>query len=229
MSPVMELKAVRKVYRMGKVDLPALRHVSVSFEEGEMTAIVGASGSGKSTMMHILGCLDRPTAGEYLLDGQDVARLGDGALSEIRNRKIGFVFQAFNLIPHLSIVENVELPLFYMGARRARRHRMSMEAIEIVGLTDRWQHSPGELSGGERQRCAIARAIVHGPRVILADEPTGNLDSRTGGEILEVLHRLHDEGRTIVIVTHDGAIAESVARRVVVRDGMIANGSPGEA
>jgi putative ABC transport system ATP-binding protein len=215
----MELRDVHKIYHMGEVRLAALRGVSVAFEEGEMTAIVGASGSGKSTMMHLLGCLDRPTTGEYRLDGQNVAGLDDPALSEIRNRKIGFVFQAFNLIPHLSIVENVELPLFYMGARRGSRHDLSMKAIELVGLGSRWQHSPSELSGGERQRVAIARAIVHSPRVVLADEPTGNLDSRTGKEIMKVLHRLHEEGRTIIIVTHDPAIAERAERRVTMRDG----------
>ena len=226
MPPVMELKAVHKVYRMGEVDLSALRGVSVTFKEGEMTALVGASGSGKSTMMHILGCLDRPTTGEYLLDGENVARLSDNALSEIRNEKIGFVFQAFNLIPHLSVVENVELPLFYMGTRRNERHDLSMDAIHVVGLEDRWRHSPSELSGGERQRVAIARAIVHSPRVVLADEPTGNLDSQTGKEIIDVLRHLHEQGRTIIIVTHDLSIAESLQRKIIMKDGQVDNGAP---
>ena len=221
MPPLMTLKSVDRTYHMGQVELSALRGVSVSFHEGEMTAIMGASGSGKSTMMHILGCLDRPSRGEYYLDEENVARLGDNALSEIRNRKIGFIFQAFNLIPHLSIVENVELPLFYMGARRRQRHELSMRAIDLVGLTDRWRHAPSELSGGERQRVAIARAIVHEPRVLLADEPTGNLDSKTGAEILAVLHRLHDEGRTIIIVTHDNEIASGLDRRITMKDGII--------
>ncbi len=225
MAPVMELKAVERTYRMGKVNLSALRGVSVTFEEGEMTAVVGSSGSGKSTMMHILGCLDRPTRGEYFLDGENVAHLEDDALSEIRNRKIGFIFQMFNLIPHLSIAENVELPLFYMGTRRRRRHDLSMQAIELVGLGQRWRHSPAELSGGERQRVAIARAIVHEPRVVLADEPTGNLDSKTGAEIIAVLHRLHDQGRTILTVTHDNNIASSLTRRIVMRDGLVENDS----
>lgn len=228
MPPLMELRNVEKTYRMGRVSLSALRGVSVTFEDGEMAAIIGASGSGKSTMMHILGCLDRPTSGEYLLEGENVAQLGDGPLSEIRNKKIGFVFQAFNLIPHLGIVENVELPLFYMGARRRERHRLSMEAIELVGLSDRIRHSPSELSGGERQRCAIARAIVHEPRVILADEPTGNLDTQTGKDILDVLYRLRDEGRTIIVVTHDQDIAESVGRKLTMKDGRI-EGEPTEA
>jgi len=171
--------------------------------------------------MHILGCLDRPTRGEYYLDEENVARLGDNALSEIRNRKIGFIFQAFNLIPHLSIVENVELPLFYMGARRRQRHELSMHAIDLVGLGDRWRHAPSELSGGERQRVAIARAIVHEPRVLLADEPTGNLDSKTGAEILAVLHHLHDDGRTLIVVTHDNEIASGLGRRITMKDGMI--------
>jgi putative ABC transport system ATP-binding protein len=229
MPPVMQLNAVEKIYHMGQIELRALRGVSVSFQEGEMTAIIGASGSGKSTMMHILGCLDRPSRGEYLLDGRDVAHLADAALSRIRNEKIGFIFQAFNLIPHLNIVENVELPMFYMGTRRGERHRLSMAAIERVGLTDRAHHAPGELSGGERQRCAIARAIVHSPRVILADEPTGNLDSRTGKDVLEILHGLHDEGRTLIIVTHDLKIAEQVGRRITVKDGTIADDSGGPA
>ena len=221
MPPLMMLKAAEKVYRMGKVDLHALQGVSVSFDEGEMTAIIGASGSGKSTMMHILGCLDRPSRGEYILDGENVANVSDDDLSEIRNRKIGFVFQAFNLIPHLSVWENVELPLFYMGERRRRRHELSMKAIGLVGLGDRWHHGPSELSGGERQRVAIARAIVHEPRVILADEPTGNLDSHTGTEILAVLHRLHDEGRTIITVTHDSEIADNLSRRITMKDGRV--------
>ena len=225
MPPLMELRNVKRVYRMGIIDLPALRGVSVKFEEGEMTAIVGASGSGKSTMMHILGCLDRPTSGEYLLDGENVAQFNDSSLSEIRNRKIGFIFQAFNLIPHLSVIENVELPLFYMGGRRRQRHASSMKAIELVGLGDRWRHSPNELSGGERQRVAIARAIVHGPRVVLADEPTGNLDSETGKDIMKVLHRLHEQGRTVIIVTHDLGIAESAGRKIIMRDGLAENGS----
>ena len=229
MPPVMQLNAVEKIYHMGRVELRALRGVSVSFEDGEMTAIIGASGSGKSTMMHILGCLDRPSRGEYLLDGQDVAHLNDSALSRIRNQKIGFVFQAFNLIPHLNIVENVELPMFYMGTRRGERHKLSLAAIERVGLKDRAHHAPSELSGGERQRCAIARAIVHSPRVILADEPTGNLDSRTGKDVLDVLHGLHDEGRTLIIVTHDLQIAEQADRRITVKDGAIEDDSRGPA
>lgn len=221
MPPLMTLTSIDRTYDMGRIELHALRDVSVSFHEGEMTAIMGASGSGKSTMMHILGCLDRPSRGEYYLDEENVAGLGDDALSEIRNRKIGFIFQAFNLIPHLSIVENVELPLFYMGTRRRQRHDLSMRAIDLVGLAGRWRHAPSELSGGERQRVAIARAIVHEPRVLLADEPTGNLDSKTGAEILAVLHHLHDEGRTIIIVTHDNEIANSLDRRITMKDGMI--------
>ncbi len=225
MCPVMQLESVEKVYRMGEVFLAALRGISISFQEGEMTAIIGPSGSGKSTAMHILGCLDRPTSGQYLLEGKNVAKLGDDELSDIRNRKIGFIFQAFNLIPHLTVVENTELPLFYMGVRRKDRHRMSMEAIEMVGLKERWHHSPAELSGGERQRCAIARAIVHEPRVILADEPTGNLDTKTGKDILAILNRLHDQGRTLLVVTHDNDLANQLDRRVTLRDGQIEDDS----
>jgi len=221
----MALNAIQKLYQLGEVELSALRGVSVAFAEGEMTAIIGASGSGKSTLMHILGCLDRPTTGEYFLDGRDVAHLDDDTLSGIRNRKIGFVFQAFNLIPHLSIVENVELPLFYMGEPRRRRHELSLRAIDLVGLTDRSRHGPSELSGGERQRVAIARAIVHEPRVILADEPTGNLDSETGSEILAVLRRLHDDGRTVIIVTHDTEVAAGLARRITMKDGLVEHDS----
>jgi putative ABC transport system ATP-binding protein len=227
MPPVMQLKSVSKTYRMGQVMLRALREVCIHFDEGEMTAIIGSSGSGKSTMMHILGCLDRPSEGEYLLDGRNVADLDDDSLSHIRNQKIGFVFQAFNLIPHLNIVENVELPMFYMGTPRRERIKRIMGAIERVGLKDRAHHAPSELSGGERQRCAIARAIVHGPRVILADEPTGNLDSRTGADVLDILHDLHDEGRTLIIVTHDNKIANALERRVTVKDGLIAEDSRG--
>jgi putative ABC transport system ATP-binding protein len=227
MPPVMQLKSVSKTYRMGQVMLRALREVCISFDEGEMTAIIGSSGSGKSTMMHILGCLDRPSEGEYLLDGRNVAELDDDSLSHIRNQKIGFIFQAFNLIPHLNIVENVELPMFYMGTPRRERIKRIMGAIERVGLKERARHAPSELSGGERQRCAIARAIVHSPRVILADEPTGNLDSRTGADVLDILHDLHDEGRTLIIVTHDNKIANALERRVTVKDGLIAEDSRG--
>jgi len=221
MAPLIELKAVSKTFHLGKVALEALQGISLQFQAGELAAIVGASGSGKSTLLHILGCLDQPTSGDYLLDGENVAHLDDDTLSEIRNQKIGFVFQTFNLVPHLNIVENVEVPLLYMGARRQQRHELCMEAIEQVGIQHRWRHAPNELSGGERQRVAIARAIVHRPRVILADEPTGNLDSRTGAEILNVLGGLHEAGRTVIIVTHDPAIAQSASRRVLIKDGSL--------
>ena len=221
MAPLIELKAVTRTYRLGEVDLQALQGISLRFDDGELAAIVGASGSGKSTLLHILGCLDRPTSGDYLLDGENVAQLDDDTLSEIRNQKIGFIFQTFNLVPHLNVVENVEIPLLYMGARRQQRHELCMEAVEQVGLRHRWRHAPNELSGGERQRVAIARAIVHQPRVILADEPTGNLDSRTGADILNVLGGLHHAGRTVIVVTHDQAIAQNAPRRVLIKDGLL--------
>lgn len=205
----------------GTVMVDALRGVDLDIPRGQYLAIMGASGSGKSTLMNILGCLDRPTAGQYLLDGEDVAKLSDEQLSLARGRRIGFVFQAFNLIPELSVLENVEVPLFYQGLDRAARRARAREKIEIVGLTSRMTHKPSELSGGQQQRAAIARALVSDPSIIMADEPTGNLDSATGEAILGVLDRLHAQGLTIVLVTHDDRIAERSQRVIRLSDGVV--------
>jgi putative ABC transport system ATP-binding protein len=197
----------------------ALDGVSLQIEEGEMVAIRGPSGSGKSTLMNVLGCLDRPTSGRYVLAGEDVSRMSGNALAAVRNRRIGFVFQTFNLLPRMSALENVELPLLYGGAARAGAK--SLEALKIVGLGERSHHKPNQLSGGQRQRVAIARAIVSNPAIILADEPTGALDTRTGEEILALFHKLNAEGRTIIIVTHDLKVAEHCQREIYMRDGKV--------
>jgi len=217
---VIEMESVVKVYRMGEHDVRALDGVSFAIEEGDMVAITGPSGSGKSTLMHILGCLDRPDSGRYVLDGQDVSRMSKDELAEVRNRKIGFVFQTFNLLPRLSAIENVELPLLYAGMRDAKDK--AAEALRVVGLADRMKHAPNQLSGGQRQRVAVARAIVTNPAMILADEPTGNLDTKTGHEIMGLFRSLHEQGRTIIIVTHEADIAQQCRRQVHIRDGRIA-------
>ncbi len=218
---MIRLQGVGKVYRMGKVLVRALEDINLEIEEGEMLAIMGPSGSGKSTLMNILGCLDRPSSGTYLWRGRDVTQLSDDQLSEFRNRWVGFVFQTFNLLPRFSALDNVELPLFYRGVPRRERRRRAREVLELVGLGDRIHHLPSELSGGERQRVAIARAVVGDPRLILADEPTGNLDSRSGGEIMNLFEELNRRGVTVVVVTHDPAIAERAPRRVLLRDGRV--------
>lgn len=226
--PLIETHGLTKLYRMGTSIVRALDGVDVSIERGDFVAITGASGSGKSTMMHLLGCLDRPTAGRYLLDGRDVSDLSDRQLAAIRNRQIGFVFQTFNLINRTTALENVIVPQFY--ARRANTRAAALRALERVGLAQRAQHNPNELSGGERQRVAIARAIVNDPAVLLADEPTGNLDSKTGAQILGIFRDLSAQGVTIVIVTHEPSIARQARRIILMRDGKIVADQPaGEA
>ena len=219
---MIELEAVTKTYRMGKVEVEALRGIDLVVPEGEFVAIMGASGSGKSTLMNIIGCLDVPTSGRYLLDHTDVAKLDDDRLAAIRNRKIGFVFQSFNLIPRTSALHNVEMPLIYAGA--ADRKERSMAALTAVGMADRAGHQPTELSGGQQQRAAIARALVTNPAILLADEPTGNLDSASSTEIMKLLVQLNrDQGRTIVLITHENEIAAFARRVVELRDGLIVN------
>jgi putative ABC transport system ATP-binding protein len=222
-DPVAELRSVRKTYYKddGTVLVEALAGIDLRIDPGEYIAVMGASGSGKSTLMNILGCLDRATAGSYLLDGRDVSAMRDDELSRVRRERIGFVFQAFNLISELTSVENVEVPLFYQGLPRAERRRRAMECIERVGLADRGEHRPRELSGGQQQRVAIARALVNRPAVIMADEPTGNLDSKTGLAILELLAELHRQGLTIIMVTHDERVADECGRIVRLSDGCI--------
>jgi len=228
-EPIARLRSVKKTYARSGVPVHALRGVDVSVVPGEYAAIMGPSGSGKSTLLHILGCLDKPTAGRYFLDGRHVSRLSDRELSSVRNQKLGFVFQAYNLISHLTVRENVEMPLFYMGVPPRERYKRSMELVDMVGLGGRAQHRPTQLSGGEAQRTAIARALVNDPVLILADEPTGNLDSKTGEEILAVFAELHSRGRSIVTVTHDPAIGSRADRVIRISDGMIVNGSSAQA
>jgi putative ABC transport system ATP-binding protein len=212
---------IKKTFVVGQTEVHALSGVNLRIDKGEYVAIMGPSGSGKSTMMNILGCLDTPTSGNYVLDGEDVSSLDDDALADIRNRKVGFVFQVFNLIPRQSARRNVELPLVYAGIKAEKRHQLSQTALERVGLGHRINHKPNELSGGERQRVAIARALVNNPSLILADEPTGNLDTKTSIEIMDILQGLHDQGNTILLVTHEEDIAANARRIVRLRDGQI--------
>lgn len=221
MSALIELSDVCKEYLQGKTRIYALNHVSLQIMRGEFVSIVGASGSGKSTMMNILGCLDIPSEGHYYLDGKDVSRLNDHKLSEIRNQKIGFIFQGFNLIPGMSALENVELPLSYRRVPATKRKMIAKAALKQVGLEERMSHKPSEMSGGQQQRVAIARAIAARPSIILADEPTGNLDTRSGSEIMQILQELHQGGSTIVLITHDSGIAAMAQRTIRVSDGSI--------
>ncbi len=220
-APLVRLEGVTKVYRMGDVELAALAGVTLTIEQGEFTAVMGASGSGKSTLMNLLGCLDRPTSGRYLLDGQEIGALGNDQLAALRNRTIGFVFQNFNLLSRTSAAENVELPLLYAGVASAQRRARAVESLTRVGLGDRVDHHPNQLSGGQQQRVAIARALVNRPRVILADEPTGNLDSRTSVDVMALFQELGRGGITVVLVTHEPDIAAYAARVVTMRDGLV--------
>ncbi len=215
------MKDIVRTYTLGSVEIPALHDVNLLIEENEYLAIMGPSGSGKSTLMNIMGCLDSPTKGTYLLGGEDVSVLNDNKLSEIRNKKIGFVFQTFNLLPNSTALHNVELPLIYSGVTTNERSKQARDALEQVGLSDRMQHKPNELSGGQRQRVAIARALVNKPALILADEPTGNLDSKTGNEIMAIIQTLYDQGNTIIMVTHEEYIAKHARRIIRLRDGQI--------
>ena len=215
------LEGIQKIYRMGDMEVPALRTVSLRIAHGDFVAIMGQSGSGKSTLMNIIGCLDRPTAGSYFLAGREVSRLGRDALAEVRNRTIGFVFQSFNLLARTSAMENVELPLLYAGVGGRQRRKRAVEALRRVGLADRMDHHPSQLSGGQQQRVAIARAIVSEPKLILADEPTGNLDSRTSIEVMGLFQELGRSGITVALVTHEPDIAEYAQRVVVVKDGLL--------
>jgi putative ABC transport system ATP-binding protein len=220
-SMLIRLRSVTRSYPMGKVAVHALRGIDLDIEANEYVAIMGPSGSGKSTLMNILGCLDSPTSGEFQLEGRDVSGFSDAQLSRLRGDFVGFVFQTFNLLPRMTALHNVEMPLIYAGVRGRRRKQQAREALERVGLGDRMHHRPNEMSGGQRQRVAIARALVNGPSLILADEPTGNLDSGTGREIMQVLDTLHDAGNTILLVTHEAYIAEHASRRIHLRDGRI--------
>ena len=226
--PLLQMERIFKQYNQGELEVMALKGIDLTVEEGEFVSIMGTSGSGKSTMMNILGCLDRPTEGSYLLEGQDVSRFDDNALAEVRNKKIGFVFQSFNLLPKLSALENVELPMVYAGIDRPTRVKRAMDALEKVGLSARVHHKPNELSGGQRQRVAIARALVNHPAILMADEPTGNLDSKSTFEIMGIFQQLNDEGATVVMVTHEPDVAQYTKRIVVFKDGEIKQDHPVE-
>ena len=215
------MRNVSKVYRSGEAVVRALDGVRLSIERGEFVAVTGSSGSGKSTLMNLMGCLDRPCEGEYILDGRAVERLSDDEVSQIRNREIGFVFQGFNLVPSLTALENVELPLSYRGMNASRRRRLAYEALDRVSLLSRAEHKPSQLSGGQQQRVAIARAIAASPPIILADEPTGNLDSRNGEEIMRVLTEMNTQGKTVILITHDPIVARLAHRRICVSDGRL--------
>lgn len=229
MASLIEIQDMCKIYNPGENEVRALDHVDLSIDRNEFVAIIGHSGSGKSTLMNMLGCLDVPTSGTYILNGEDASRLTDDELSDIRNREIGFIFQGFNLIPNLTAVENVELPLIYRGVSRAKRRELSEAALQKVGLEKRIDHKPSEMSGGQQQRVAIARAIAQAPPVILADEPTGNLDSHSTKEIMQILKNLHAEGRTVILITHDNEIAEQADRVIQIRDGRIVRDTAREA
>lgn len=218
---IIEARDIQKEYRMGTQTVHALRGVSFDIKKNEYVALMGPSGSGKSTMMNMIGCLDTPTKGDYILNGHDVKKLTDNQLAEVRNREIGFVFQTFNLLPRSTALANVELPLIYSGLRSSERKKRAIEVLEKVGLADRMDHKPNELSGGQRQRVAVARALVNNPSILLADEPTGNLDSKTGHEIMELFEELYEMGNTIILVTHEEDIAAHARRVIRLRDGLL--------
>lgn len=218
---LIKIENLNKIYATGSIQVNALKNINITIEKEEYVAIIGASGSGKSTLMNILGCLDKATSGRYILDGEDVSQLDDISLSQVRNRKIGFVFQAFNLLPRLNALENVELPMVYAGIPAKERYKRAKEALERVGLGDRIHHKPNEVSGGQKQRIAIARSLVNNPSIILADEPTGNLDTKSSYEIMEIFQKLNDEGVTIVMVTHEPDIAKYTKRQITFKDGEI--------
>jgi putative ABC transport system ATP-binding protein len=219
--PVIELRGITRIYSTGRLEVAALRGVDLDVWQGDFLAIVGPSGSGKSTMMNIIGCLDRPTAGSYRLGGTPIEQLSDDDLARVRGRAIGFVFQSFNLLPRTTALENVATPLLYQGVARKERHARAQASLERLGLGDRLHHEPSELSGGQQQRVAIARALVTEPALILADEPTGNLDSQSGSDVIGLLHELNDAGTTIILITHDADVAEHARRQVHVRDGLL--------
>ena len=221
MSALVEIQDISKIYNPGENEVRALDHISLTIQKGEFVAIIGQSGSGKSTLMNMIGCLDVPTEGTYILNGQNVSKLSDNELSDIRNQEIGFIFQGFNLIANLTAQENVELPLIYRGVPKKERHELSVAALKKVGLAHRMDHRPSEMSGGQQQRVAIARAIAQAPPVILADEPTGNLDSASSMEILDILKQLHAENRTVILITHDNDIAKQAKRVIRIKDGKI--------
>lgn len=219
--PLIELKDISKIYKMGDEEVRANDHLSFSIEKGEFTAIVGKSGSGKSTVMNIIGALDVPTSGQYILNGEDVGEMDEDELAEFRNKTIGFVFQQYNLLPKQTILENVELPLLYMGYRKQKRKELAMAALERVGIADKYRNRPNQLSGGQQQRVSIARALAGSPSLILADEPTGALDSRTSREVLDFIRQLNDEGNTIILITHDNSIALEAKRIIRLKDGKV--------
>lgn len=225
MSALVEIQDICKIYNPGENEVKALNHVSLTIDENEFVAIIGQSGSGKSTLMNMLGCLDIPTSGNYFLHGQDVSHMSDNELSDVRNKEIGFIFQGFNLIAGLTALENVELPLIYRGVGKRERLRLADTALDKVGLGKRKTHKPSEMSGGQQRRVAIARAIAQAPPIILADEPTGNLDSGSSKEIMEILKSLHEEGRTVILITHDNEIAKQAKRVIKIIDGQIVQDS----
>ncbi|WP_326910798.1 ABC transporter ATP-binding protein [Sedimentibacter sp. MB31-C6] len=220
---MIDLKDITKTYDMGSVQVQVLKGISLHVNEGEFLSIIGPSGSGKSTLMNMIGCLDAPTTGEYYLDGKEISTYNEKQLSKIRNQKIGFIFQKFNLLPKLTALENVELPLIYRGMNSKERRKLTLDALEKVGLNDRMNHKPTELSGGQQQRVAIARALAGDPPVLLADEPTGNLDSKSGSDVMNLIKELSKEGKTIVLITHDNEVAKVAKRTITIKDGLLLN------